>query len=171
LDVSCRELTHGTRVLAAGVTVLVSLDEALGLSSRGRATGKLLIESNNPLHARSIGGTANGLESSLSAFGSPQVASISSIIRVLSIQERFECAAVGFRDLSGENGRELRSTYVGRGDLYPRLAIFTTFPTALHTFGGTRVETMFAVFCYGWDGQCCDDDGDLRGERSGTQKR
>jgi hypothetical protein len=66
-----RELTHGARVLAASVAVLVSLDQALGLSSRGRATGKLLVESNNPLHARSIGGTANGLESSLSAFHSP----------------------------------------------------------------------------------------------------
>jgi hypothetical protein len=95
---------------------------------------------------------------------------MSSIIRVLSIQESFECAAVGFRDLSEENGRGLRSTYVGRGDLYPLLAIFTRFSTATHTFGGTRVETMFAVFWYGWDGQCCDDD-DLRGERSGTQKR
>jgi len=58
---SCRELTHGARVLAAGVAVLVSLDEALGLGSRGRATGELLVESNNPLHARGIGGTANGL--------------------------------------------------------------------------------------------------------------
>jgi len=60
--------------------VLVSLDEALGLGSRGRATGELLVESNNPLHARGIGGTANGLEPILSALHDPLFAHISSII-------------------------------------------------------------------------------------------
>jgi len=41
--------------------VLVSLEEALGLRSRGRAARELLVESDNPLHARGISGTANGL--------------------------------------------------------------------------------------------------------------
>jgi len=58
---SSRKLTHGASVLAVHVTVLVSLNEALGLGGRGRATGELLVESNDPLHARGIGGTANGL--------------------------------------------------------------------------------------------------------------
>lgn len=100
--ISCRELTHGARVLAAGVAVLVSLDQALGLSSRGRATGELLVESNNPLHARGIGGTANGLETSLSVFHSSSVSSMSSIICFASIQGSFECAVGGFGDLGGK---------------------------------------------------------------------
>jgi len=149
---SYRELTHGARVLAAGVAVLVSLNEALGLGSRGRATGKLLVESNNPLHARGVGGTANGLEPSLSVFHSPPVAIMSFIICVSSIQGSCDRAVGGFGDHSGENGMGLRSTYVGRGDLFPRLARFIQFSRALHTFGGTRVETMFAVCWYVWDG-------------------
>ena len=76
---------------------------------------------------------------------------MSSIVCFASIQGRFECAVDGFGDRSEGNGRGLRSTYVGRGDLDLRLAVFTRFSTALHTFGGTRVETMFAVFWYGWD--------------------
>jgi hypothetical protein len=76
---------------------------------------------------------------------------MSSIIRVLSIQESFECAVVGFRDLSEENGRGSGARTLGEAT-YPRLAISTISSTALHTFGGTRVETMFAVFWYGWDG-------------------
>jgi hypothetical protein len=60
--------TGSASVLAVHVTVLVSLEEALGLGSRGRATRELLVESDNPLHARGISGAANGLQTCLSAF-------------------------------------------------------------------------------------------------------
>ena len=53
--------THGASVLAVHVAMLVSLEEALGLGSRGRAARERLVESDNPLHAGSISGTANGL--------------------------------------------------------------------------------------------------------------
>ena len=58
---SIQEHTGSARVLAAHVAVLVSLDKALRLGSRGRATRELLVESDDPLHARGISGTANGL--------------------------------------------------------------------------------------------------------------
>jgi len=71
---------------------------------------------------------------------------------ITSILGSFESAAGGFGDHSERNGRGLRSTYVGRSDLYPELATIAQFLTAQHTFGGTRVETMFAVMCSVWDG-------------------
>ena len=77
---------------------------------------------------------------------------MSSIICFASIQGRFECAVGGFGDKSEGNGRGLRSTYVGRGDLYQLSAEFMSISVKQHTFGGTRVETMIAVYGYGWGG-------------------
>lgn len=138
--------TGSAGVLAVHVTVLVSLDQALGLSSRGRAARKLLVESDNPLHARGISGTANGLQTCLSAFRHLLRPSFSFAIHIRSVCRGVGCAFGVSRGGSEENGRGLRSTYVGRSDLYQMSADFTRTSFEKHTFGGTRVETMIAVF-------------------------
>jgi hypothetical protein len=142
--------TSSASVLAVHVTVLVSLEEALGLGSRGRAARELLVESDNPLHARGISGTANGLQTCLSAFRRLFHANMSSGFRVRSGCRGIQCAFGGSFGGSEENGRGLRSTYVGRSDLYRKSACFANNSLGQHTFGGTRVETMVAVF--GYDG-------------------
>ena len=53
--------TLGGGVLATEVLVLVTTDEALGLDLGGGATGKLLVEVDDALHADGIGGGADGL--------------------------------------------------------------------------------------------------------------
>jgi hypothetical protein len=142
--------TSSASVLAVHVTVLVSLEEALGLGSRGRAARELLVESDNPLHARGISGTANGLQTCLSAFRRLFHSNMSSGFRVRSGCRGIQCAFGGSFGGSEENGRGLRSTYVGRSDLYRKSACFANNSLGQHTFGGTRVETMVAVF--GYDG-------------------
>ena len=132
--------------------MLVSLEEALGLRSRSSATGELLVESDNPLHARGISGTANGLYLYLSAFRHLSTSSISFVYRVQTVCRGVECAFRVSSSGSEENGRGLRSTYVGRGDLYRLSACFADYSFKQHTFGGTRVETMIAVYGYGWGG-------------------
>lgn len=132
--------------------MLVSLEEALGLRSRGRATGELLVESDNPLHARGISGTANGLLLCLSAFRHLSTSIPSSVCRVQCVRRGVGCAFGCSSGGSEENGRGLRSTYVGRGDLYQLSAGFISISLEQHTFGGTRVETMIAVYGYGWGG-------------------
>ena len=98
--------------------MLVSLEEALGLRSRGRAARELLVEGDNPLHARGISGTANGLGSCLSAFRHLSASISSSDCRVRVVCRGFECASDCSSGGSEENGRGLESTYVGRGDLH-----------------------------------------------------
>lgn len=114
---SIQEHTGSARVLAAHVAVLVSLNKALGLGSRGRATRELLVESDDPLHARGISGTANGLEIFLSAFHDPLISFASSNVRIRSVHRGVGCAFRGSGGRSEENGRGFRSTYVGRSDL------------------------------------------------------
>lgn len=98
--------------------MLVSLEEALGLRSRGRAARELLVEGDNPLHARGISGTANGLGSCLSAFRHLSTSIPSSECRVRVVCRGFGCAFDCSSGGSEENGRGLEGTYVGRGDLY-----------------------------------------------------
>lgn len=114
---SIREHTGSARVLAAHVAVLISLNKALGLGSRGRATRELLVESDDPLHARGISGTANGLEIFLSAFLGLCISFASSSVRIRSVHRGVGCAFRGSGGRSEENGRGFRSTYVGRSDL------------------------------------------------------
>lgn len=52
--------THARRVLAK-VASLVPLKEALGLDGRGLATGQLLVEGDDAIHAGGISGRANAL--------------------------------------------------------------------------------------------------------------
>ena len=76
---------------------------------------------------------------------------MSSIIRVLSIQESFECAVVGFRDLSEENGRGLRSTYVGRGDLSTVSNIHDILNSATYLRGDESRDHVCCVLVWmGW---------------------
>jgi hypothetical protein len=110
--------TGSASVLAVHVTVLVSLEETLGLSSRGRAARELLVESDNPLHARGISGTANGLQMYLSAFRRLFHSNMSSRVRIRSVCRSRGCAFGDSFGRSEENGRGLRNTYVGRSDLY-----------------------------------------------------
>ena len=97
--------------------MLVSLEETLGLRSRGRAARKLLVESDDPLHARGISGTANGLWLCLSAFRHLSTSILSSANRFEGVCRGIECAFDCLSGGSEEDGRGLRSTYVGRGDL------------------------------------------------------
>lgn len=132
--------------------MLVSLEEALGLRSRGRAARELLVESDNPLHARGVSGTANGLFLYLSAFRRLPTSILSSACSFQVVRRGIGCAFDCSSGGSEENGRGLRRTYVGRGDLYKLSARFMSITIEQRTFGGTRVETMIAVYGYGWGG-------------------
>lgn len=152
LGLSYQEHTGSARVLAAHVAVLVSLDKALGLGGRGRATRELLVESNNPLHARGISGTANGLEvfrqlpiSLLYLFYVPSFAFDRSIV-VLGAQ--FVVQAVDRRRTGGGSGARTLGEATWIGYQYNPHDILC----APHTFGGTREETMIAVLGYVWGG-------------------
>lgn len=101
--------------------MLVSLEETLGLRSRGRATGKGLVEGDDSLHARGISSTANGLQPCLSASRVLPCSAKSIPRRIYSASRGFECAFGGWSARSEENGRGSWGTYVGRGDLYKLL--------------------------------------------------
>ena len=97
--------TGSAWVPAAHVLELIPLQEALGLGLRGRATGELLVEANNTLHAVCVGSAANSLSRSSQITSALHIASGPATISLYGYQSRYRMAIRGLAVIAkGDSG-------------------------------------------------------------------